>query len=180
MGERIVLGICKGESLLDLEGLFRVVRLDGGYSKGIVQVEASRLGFIGVIISDDAALLLTSTGTLRTNWNKSWLEGLIKMVSGVDPLKAEEIAERVFLRHIFAGGLKGFLELETNLEILKRHAELAEAQSLRNQAFVQAAEWRSWKPEFEDIEGRIRNLQLTLSRFAVRLGNRWLFGEQDG
>lgn len=34
-----------------------------------------------------------------------------------------------------------------------------------------------WVRDLEDVEPRIRNLSLSLGRFAVRLGNRWLRGE---
>ncbi|RIH87724.1 hypothetical protein Mterra_01116 [Calidithermus terrae] len=177
MGYPIVIGYCRGEALLDLEGLFRIVKLEPSYAEQTVFAEAARAHFAGVVLLGQEAFLFGNTAVLRTGWSEPWLKGLMRMVSAADPLRAEEIAERVFLRRIFAQGLQGLLELDNCLRFLEKYAKRAEAQHIRWQAFDEAASWHAWTLELEDIEARMQNLRLTLGRFAVRLGNRWLRGE---
>lgn len=177
MGYPIVIGQCRGETLLDLEGLFRIVRLEPSYAERTLFAEVARAHFAGVVLLGREAFLFGNTAVLRTDWSEPWLEGLIRMVSGVDPIQAEEIAERVFLRRIFSEGLQGLLELDNCLRFLEKYAKRAEAQYIRWQAFDQAVGWHAWVLELKDIEARMQNLRLTLGRFAVRLGNRWLRGE---
>lgn len=101
MGFPIVLGSGRGEVLLDLMGLFRVVRLEA-YGERIV-AEAIQLGFVGVLLLRREAWLLRTATPLRTTWSDEWVKGLLLMLNGVgdDPFKAEEFAERVFLRRVF-------------------------------------------------------------------------------
>lgn len=177
MGYPILIGHCRGEALLDLEGLFRIVRLEASYARQTVLAEVARVHFAGVVLLDQEAFLFGSTAVLQTGWSEPWLEGLIRMVSAVDPLRAEEIAERVFLRRILAQGLDGFLALDESLRCLEAYARRAEGEAARRGAFSQAVTWRAWQNEIEDIEARMQNLRCTLGRFAVRLGNRWLLEE---
>lgn len=177
MGYPIVIGHCQGEALLDLEGLFRIVKLEPSYAEQTVFAEVARAHFTGVVLLGQDAFLFSNTTVLRTDWSKPWLQGLMRMVSEADPIQAEQIAERIFLRRIFARGLQGLLELDNCLRFLEKYAKQAEAQYLRWQAFDQAAGWHVWTLELKDIEARMQNLRLTLGRFAVRLGNRWLRGE---
>lgn len=179
MGYPIVIGRFRGEVLLDLEGLFLLVSLNSSCSEEEILSDLNGLHLVGVLLLQQKALFVGSSRVLSTDWNQPWLEGLLRMVEGADPLQAERIAERVFLRRIFAKGLQGLLELERHMQRLKKHAKQAEEDCLHAGAYAEGNEWKAWLQEIEDIEPRLRNLELTLGRFAVRLGNRWLWGSED-
>lgn len=174
MGYPISIGDSWGEVLLDLEGLFRVVRFET-FTATVVK-EARQAQFMGVLLLQQEAWLLRTPTPLRTSWSQAWLEGLLRMLRGVgnDPFRAEEVAERVFLRRIFAVGLQGLLELDASLRILGQYAKEAAQLRERQGRFVAGSQWQRWLDELSDIEARMQNLRATLGRFAVRLGDRWL------
>ncbi|RTH23375.1 hypothetical protein [Thermus scotoductus] len=170
MGRPIAIGAYRGEVLADREGLFFVVRLESPCPPETLRAGVARVGFRGVVLSGPEAFLFGPGFTLKTTWSPEWLEGLLRMLEGADPVRAWEVAERVFLRRIFARGLEGWLELEDGLRVLKAHAQMAQDRAFRYGAFEEARVWGAWVWELEDIEARLRNLHLSLGRFAVRLG----------
>lgn len=175
MGYLISIGDSLGEVLLDLDGLFRVVCFET-FAANVCE-KAQQAQFVGILLLQREAWLFRASSTpLHTSWNQAWLDRLLEMLRGVgnDPFRAEEVAERVFLRRIFAMGLQGFLKLDESLRILEQYAR--EARELREQQgrFSAESQWQHWLDELSDIEARMQNLRVTLGRFAVRMGDRWL------
>lgn len=70
--------------------------------------------------------------------------------------------------------MQGLLELDESLRILEKHAKEAEELCEKNGHFSASSQWQTWLDELRDIEARMQNLRVTLGRFAVRLGDRWL------
>lgn len=175
MRHLIVIGSCRGEVVFDLDGLFRIIKLESACPDTVLK-ELEQAGFKGVILRDLEAICMGTSIPLRASWNDTWLRGLIHMISASGPFEAAMVTERIFLRRIFSQALAQLLEIEEALDILREYAGISEETNLRWASFAQAREWHAWIREIEDIKPRIRNLQLSLGRFAVRLGlgSRWL------
>lgn len=156
-----------------------MIKLASSSSSKEVLDEVKRLHLVGVLLFEREALLIGGARILSTDWSQPWVDGLLRMLEGADPIEAERFAERVFLRRIFATGLRHLLEMEDALEVIKRHARFAEKEAEHMGAFEHAVEWQALQREIEDIEPRVRNLELTLGRLAMRLGNRWLWGARE-
>lgn len=165
---------CYGKALLDVEGVFLVVRL----ARPCPEATLHSTGFKGVVVTDNEAIFIGNASVpIRTTSDEAWLQHLLRMVSASDPLEAITVAERIFLRRIFSRILTGMVEMEDLLKFLKDYANTMKEEDLHRRQFGRAAEWSAWVRDLEDVEPRIRNLSLSLGRFAVRLGNRWLRGE---
>lgn len=153
MKEPFVLSSYKGEVLLNLEGLFLVVRLfpplpETAVLEGLLVRQASptlvRLGeWVG---------LSGSRGILWVEADEAWFEELVSTLKGHAPIDAEERAEEALLsKKVANAGLKlgRFLE---DVRALRAFGEdgLQEAQKLRN--YGQVASLASWLERLVRVE----------------------------
>lgn len=174
-----LIGGCRCALRLNLEELFMIVQVcppceREGFLSSVRDAYSGGV-FRGVVLLDQEAFFFGEVAELRTDWDEAWLQRLIRLAEAAGGVfDAEQAVARAFLRRIFARGIESLLALEASLQRIKKYGTKAEQGFQSYENYSEAAEWRTLLLVLEDIEPRIRNLQMALGRLAVYLHDRWL------
>lgn len=145
MAEPYSLGPYKGELLLDLDGLFQVLRLVPPYPPRAALEQALIKRAVAILVQWDTQVgLVSPDGVLWVEAEGAWLEGLVRQLEQLDPLSAEERSEQVLLEKLAENAgrkLWGFLE---DVEALVAHGEMALRRAQESRRYEQVATLAHW------------------------------------
>lgn len=140
MAEPYSLGPYKAERLLNLDGLFQVLRLLPPYPpRAALKQALIRLGISILVQLDNQIGLIGPDGVLWVEAEGAWLEDLVRQLEQLDPLSAEERSEQVLLEKLAENAgrkLWGFLE---DVEALVSHGEMALRRAQESRRYEQVA-----------------------------------------
>lgn len=139
------LGPYKGELLLDLDGLFQVLRLVPPYPPRAALEQVLIKRAIAILVQCDTQVgLVRPDGVLWVEAEGAWLEGLVRQLEQLDPLSAEEKSEQILLEKLVENAerkLWGFLE---NVEALMAHGEMALRRAQESRRYERVAILAHW------------------------------------
>ncbi|RIH87723.1 hypothetical protein Mterra_01115 [Calidithermus terrae] len=145
MAEPYSLGPYKGELLLDLDGLFQVLRLVPPYPPRAALEQVLIKRAVAILVQWDTQVgLVSPDGVLWVEAEGAWLEGLVRQLEQLDPLSAEERSEQVLLEKLAENAgrkLWGFLE---DVEALVAHGEMALRRAQESRRYEQVATLAYW------------------------------------
>lgn len=168
MSQLYSLGPYKGELVLDLDGLFHVIRLIPPFPEASALERAVRKNGIPTLIFIDArACLVTLEAALWGPTDQAWEAALLDELRQKDPISAEEAVEQALQTKILTEGRKSLEDLMGNLSALERYLDAKLVQARQRKQFGLVAELARRLEELQDAQDRLVKAARAFKPFAT-------------
>lgn len=160
-----MLGPYKGKLLVDLEGLFRVVRLEPPYPEERALNSLVQKGGIPMLIfMGDRACLLGLEGQLCAPADPEWEDALLSKLRFQDPLSAAELAEEAVQFRVVAEGLRRLEFVRGELEAFEDYLDQKLTALRQSRQFSRLAEMALVMDKLQNAQGLLAKTLESLGR----------------
>lgn len=171
MAETYSLGPYKGELLLDLGGLFRVIRFAPSLPDPGALEQALRQGGVpSLVYMGDRAGFIGLENGLWCPADREWEETLLGELAGKDPLSAKKAAEQAVQAQILCAGIRSTRALKDDLAGLERYLEGQLAQAQQRKEFGVVARAAQQLEALQQVWVALEGAQEALRAFAKQFG----------